>query len=461
MTKLSAWKKWSAVLVLCAATAVVVNAQVFTTLVDFNEANGSFPYLMSLIQGTDGNLYGTTASGGAYGSGTVFKITPQGTLTTLYSFCPQANNCTDGANPSAGLVLASDGNFYGTTQQGGDVECNASYGCGTVFKINAEGSLKTVHRFVGAADGEWPFSPLLQAFDGNLYGTTLRGGTGDSGTVFKIGPRGALTTLFNFCDLGNCADGFGPYDGLIQATDGRLYGTTYGGGTDNGGTIFRVTTGGNLTTLLSFSGADGEFPYGALVQASDGDLYGTTQSGGKGTYCGGDCFGTILKLGAHGLTTLYTFCDQPNCADGALPYGSLTQATDANFYGTTFEGGEFCSGGLPCGTVFQINGQGVLTTVHSFENTDGASPYGGLVQATSGTLYGTTALGGILRASPAKTAVAQSSACRWDLARLLPLCRVLVGLVKPPVFSGKDSVEQRTFPSTALLLPIQLSPTLS
>jgi len=144
---------------------------------------------------------------------------------------------------------------------------------------------------------------------------------------------------------------------------------------------------------------DGEYPYDALIQAADGSLYGTTIYGGSGSYCGGDCAGTIFKISSHGvLTTLYSFCNQPNCADGGLPYANLIQTTDANFYGTTIYGGKFnaCGGGSSCGTVFQINDQGELTTVHSFANTDGAAPYGGLLQATSGILYGTTALGGNL-----------------------------------------------------------------
>ena len=216
------------------------------------------------MKATDGNFYGTTSSGGSGGNGTVFKITPAGTLTTLYSFAG-----SDGANPYAGLVQAIDGNFYGTTYAGG------SGGYGTVFKVTPAGALTTLHSFAGS-DGANPQAGVRQGTDGNFYGTTSLGGTDGYGTIFKITSAGALTTLHSFA----YGDGAYPYAGLVQETDGRFYGTTSSGGTKGYGTIFKITPAGALTTLHSLSGSDGADPRADLVQGSDGNSYGTTYSAG-------------------------------------------------------------------------------------------------------------------------------------------------------------------------------------
>src|ERR1039458_4281523 len=240
-----------AVLVLCATTAIALPAQTLTTLYSFCSQSGcpdgAGPYA-GLVQATNGGLYGTTDNGGTNSAGTIFKITPGGTLTTLYSFCPQTN-CTDGAGPQAGLV---------------------------------------------------------QAANGDLYGTTIGGGANDDGTIFKITPGGTLTTLYSFCSQTNCADGANPWAGLVQAANGDLYGTTQSGGANvYYGTVFKITPGGTLTTLYSFCSqtncADGANPWAGLVQAANGDLYGTTQSGGANVY-----YGTVFKITPGGtLTTLY------------------------------------------------------------------------------------------------------------------------------------------------------------
>jgi uncharacterized repeat protein (TIGR03803 family) len=227
MSKLSSWKAIFLLCVFCAVTAISSPAQTFTTLVNFNGTDGNSPN--GLVQGADGNLYGTTESGGAYGgggdcgSGTVFQITPTGALTTLYSFGAQTN-CVDGADPYAGLVLATDGNFYGTTWAGG------ANNDGTVFKITPGGTLTTLHSFDLYTDGCCIASGLVRATDGNFYGTTSYGGAKNGGTVFKISPGGTLTTLYSFCSQTNCTDGSGPFASLVQATNGRLYGTSSGGG---------------------------------------------------------------------------------------------------------------------------------------------------------------------------------------------------------------------------------------
>jgi uncharacterized repeat protein (TIGR03803 family) len=383
LSKLNWGTRACAVLVLWATTAIALPAQTLTTLYTFCSqsgcTDGANPYA-ELVQATNGDLYGTTQGGGTnLGYGTVFKITPGGTLTTLYSFCSQTN-CTDGARPYAGLVQAANGNFYGTTYSGG------TNGGGTVFKITQGGTLTTLYSFcsqTNCTDGDGPYAGLVQAANGDLYGTTNGGGTSGLGTVFKITPGGTLTTLYSFCSQSGCTDGAVPDAGLVQAANGNFYGTTYYGGTNKRGTVFKITPGGTLTTLYSFCSqtncTDGADPTAGLVQATNGDLYGTAQEGGANGY------GTVFKITPTGtLTTLHRF----NGTDGATPYAGLVQAADGDFYGTT--GG---SGINNDGTVFRITPGGTLTTLYSFF-TDGQYPYAGLVQDTNGDFYGTTLKGG-------------------------------------------------------------------
>jgi uncharacterized repeat protein (TIGR03803 family) len=212
-------------LALVPSSTITSPAQTFIPLVSFDKSNGANP-LGNLTQGFDGSYYGTTNKGGANNSGTVFQLTPSGTLKTLYSFCAQPN-CTDGGAPQAGLVLARNGNFYGTTQVGG-----ANFE-GTVFKITPSGTLTTLYSFCAqpnCSDGSNPYAPLVQASNGNFYGATAVGGANSEGTIFKITPSGTLTTLYSFCAQPNCMDGATPYAGLIQAIDGNFYGTTQQGG---------------------------------------------------------------------------------------------------------------------------------------------------------------------------------------------------------------------------------------
>jgi len=325
----------------CVATALFATAQTkFTSLLSFDGNNGADPHHVYLVQGIDGNLYGTTYSSTGT-DGTVFKVTTEGTLTTLHTFC-EGGSCLDGALPEAGLVLASNGNFYGTTTNGG------ANNDGTVFEITSAGTLTTLHSF-DFTDGVYPDSSLVQGTSGSLYGTTYEGG-GASGTVFEMTPAGALTTLQTF----NSADGGGNTGTLIQASNGNFYGTTIGGST-GGGTIYEVTPAGKLTLLYTFCSKtdckDGATPYAGLIQGSDGNLYGTTFAGGANTTsCNGGC-GTIFKITTAGeLTTLYNFCSQSNCADGSAPQGGLVQHTNGAFYGTTFYGG---ADGI--GTIFSLS----------------------------------------------------------------------------------------------------------
>jgi uncharacterized repeat protein (TIGR03803 family) len=359
------------VLMFCVATAMTAPAQTFTNLFTFDGANGSYPQPSPLVQGIDGNFYGTTDGGGANtsgcsrspGCGTVFEITPEGVLTTLHNF----NDDAGGWGPMPGLTLATNGDFYGVNSNGG------SSGGGEAFKITAGGTLTTLLGFNGGAEGANPNSTPIQATNGNFYGTTVNGGTNGDGAIFEMTPAGALTTLHDF----DFTDGWDPQDApLVQATNGDLYGETGGGGTSSNGTVFRITPGGEFTSLHSFNGTDGTGPYGGLVQGSDGNFYGTTIAGGAN----GD--GTVFKVTPSGMvTTLHSF----DGTDGSNYKGGLVLATDGNFYGAAFGGG---ANGY--GTIFEITPGGVLTTLHNFDGTDGAHPYGSLLQATNGTFYGTT-----------------------------------------------------------------------
>ncbi|HVM61714.1 MAG TPA: choice-of-anchor tandem repeat GloVer-containing protein [Verrucomicrobiae bacterium] len=345
--------------------ATLTNLWSFTGGVD-----GANPVSASLIQATDTCFYGTTGYGGANGFGTVFRITPAGVLTSLWSFA----NGTDGASPFAPLVQASDGNFYGTTSGSG----SGSSANGTVFVITPSGALTTLWSFSGGSDGSIPFGGLLQGADGNLYGTTSAGGANGNGAVYRVTTSGTLTTLWSFS---GGSDGAAPFGGLVQGADGNLYGTTSAGGANADGTVYRITPGGNLTNLWSFTGGtDGANPNAGLVWGTDGNLYGTTVAGGASGN------GAVFRITPTGtLTNLGAF---QGCLDGATPYTPLVQGSDGNFYGTTYGSG---SGPSAYGTVFRITPTGALTSLWSFAgNSDGANPYAGLVQGVDGSFYGTT-----------------------------------------------------------------------
>jgi uncharacterized repeat protein (TIGR03803 family) len=394
VAKIGEWKNAFTIFIIWVATAIASSAQTFSTLVSFNVSNGSNPN-DSLVQGLDGKFYGTTVLGGSStkcpsGCGTIFTITPSGTLTMLHSF-----DYTDGAAVYARLVQGTDGNFYGTTSGGG---VNTA---GTVFKITPSGTLTTLHSFA-STDGSLPVAGLVQASNGNFYGTTQSGGAHGYGTVFKITGSGTLTTLYNFCAQVSCTDGATPHGALVQATNGNFYGMTQAGGAFGLGTIFKITPSGTLTTLYRFCASgictDGADPYGGLVQATNGNLYGTTYIDGANGH------GTVFRITPSGtLTTIYSFCSQSNCTDGSEPTDGLVQATDGNFYGTTIGAGAYNQG-----TIFKITPGGTLTTLYSFcaqtGCTDGQSAQAGLVQGTDGNLYGTTYRAG-------QSTPVQSSAC--------------------------------------------------
>lgn len=354
-----------------------------------------------LVQAADGYLYGSTASGGRFNQGTVFRIGFDGTESVLYSF---SGGASDGADPGEGVIVGSDGNLYGTTRSGGVGGCGgqepsgfvvAVSACGTVFQLTLSGIEQVLHFFQGGDDGGVPMTHLVQTSSGTLYGTTATGGLYLSGTVFQITSTGDDSVLYNFGSAGP-TDAVAPAAGLIRATDGALYGTTALGGTSNSGTVFSVTLAGAETVLASFAGGmAGETPTQSLVQASDGNFYGTSSTGGlSDDRCPAGC-GTVFQITPSGaFTVLYQF--DRAAGDGVLPSSALIQASDGNFYGTTRAGGSgSCSAG--CGTVFKISPGGDETVLYSFGGAnDGAAPQATLLQASDGALYGTTSAGGEL-----------------------------------------------------------------
>jgi uncharacterized repeat protein (TIGR03803 family) len=378
--------------------------------------DGYFP-VSGLAQGSDGNFYGTTQLGGADNGGTVFKITSKGKVTTLYSFCSQAK-CADGSAPYGPLIQTSDGDFYGTTSAGG------AHKSGTVFKLTAKGKLTTLYTFCSLSnckDGGSPTHGLVLASDGNFYGTAGEGGAYDGGAVFKITSKGALTTIHSFCAKTNCVDGSYPYAGLIQGTNGNFYGTTTFGGSHGSGSVFTITPQGKFAVLYSFcvlaNCADGEEPYAGLVEGTDGNFYGATVEGGTSGGAEGrvgppnesGTFGTAFKITPKGvLTTLYNFCSQAECADGSFPYAELVQGTNGKFYGATVFGGDLsCTEG--CGTVYGLaTGLGPFVEPRPGSGAAGAAVIilgTNLTGATSVTFNGTAAEFTVVSASEIKATV--------------------------------------------------------
>jgi uncharacterized repeat protein (TIGR03803 family) len=343
-------------------------------------APGQRPY-GGVAQGNDGTFYGTTLQGGTNGAGTVFRLNRDGSgYTTLHTF---TTNGVDGRSPN-GLIVGTDGALYGTSSIGG------SHGAGTVYKLNTNGtSYSVLHNFVGTVtDGQFPQAGLAQGSDGALYGTTFFGGSSGMGTVFKLNTNGGgYSVLLAFS--GASGDGANPDTAVVQGRDGALYGTTFLGGTNDTGTVFKLNTNGaGYSVLRSSAGApaDGENPNAALIQGSDGLLYGTTYSGGS------NGVGAIFKLGTNGAnySLLHVFGQTPG--DGQDPLGALLEGRDGSLYGTTYSGG--ANG---AGTIFGLNKDGTGYTVwRSFSSAggDGEDPHAGLVIGSNGAFYGTTWSGG-------------------------------------------------------------------
>ncbi len=365
-----------AVLPLLAAMllATATNAQTYSVLHTYSINSGAYSGILPaglMSQGRDGNLYSTIANNGTQSVGTNFKITTSGTLTTLYNFCSQTS-CSDGKYPFGGLTLGSDGNLYGTTNSGG------TSGLGTAFKMTPAGQLTTLWTFSGTGTDEAaPWNPLFQAQDGNLWGVDPGVYNGNYGIAYKISPTGTFTPFpFNF------TDGANP-NLPTQGTDGNFYGTARLGGSKNLGVVYKMTPAGVITVLHNFVGypTDGNLPVGVLVQGSDGNFYGTTYSGGANN------IGSIFKISPTGVFTLLYSFRGIGSADGALPYTGLTLGTDGNLYGSTANGGK-----ANAGVLFEVTPAGVVTILYSFCSvtgcTDGFYPETPLVLHTNGTFYG-------------------------------------------------------------------------
>ncbi|MGC2639614.1 MAG: choice-of-anchor tandem repeat GloVer-containing protein [Acidobacteriaceae bacterium] len=342
-----------------------------------------------LVRDADGNLYGA-GGGGPDNYGVVFKLSPGGQETVLYTF-----SGTDGSHPEGGLVRDAEGNLYGTTAFGGPK------GYGTVFKLTPAGVLTNLHKFQGAPDGATPEADLLLDSAGNLYGTTVNGGQGCSnpygasgcGTVFKISAEGKESILYRFADS---PDGAHPAAGLVADQDGNLYGTTGQGGIVYArefplGTVFRVTPDGEETVLYRFNGSsegDGQNPESNLVWGDNNDLYGTTANGGPNGY------GTVFKLTLTGAeSVLYSFPE--HTGDGEFPYFSgVVRDRDGTLYGTTEAGGAETDGcaGSGCGVVYRLTPDNAESVVMSFMDTgdNGCEPISSLITDRKGNLYGST-----------------------------------------------------------------------
>jgi uncharacterized repeat protein (TIGR03803 family) len=379
---------------LLSGAAPCSKAVLFTNLYSFTGgSDGQFP-MSALMQGQDGNLYGTTDYGGfapfIFGYGTVYSLTLDGTFSSIYVF----QNNGDPEHPDfSGLVEDQDGFFYGTTVVGGD------FSDGTVFTTDTNGLLFAIYSFSPyGGDGVGPQSGLALTPDGSLFGTTVNGGNNSFGTVFQLDYFWDYTKWFSF----NGPNGASPYGPLVLARDGRLYGTTFAGGAffhglntsgnpTGYGTVFRMSTNGVFASLFSFSGTNGAQPIAGLVQARDGALYGTTQTGGAYGY------GTVYKITTNGLFTLLLSFD--GVSMGGYPVGGLVQGTDGNFYGTTADLRYISVDGttgnsVGNGTIFRITPAGSYTKLHSFTGgRGGIEPLAGLLQASDGNFYGTCLAG--------------------------------------------------------------------
>lgn len=343
-----------------------------------------------LVQAADGNFYGS-AGGGASSSGTIYRITPAGLVTNIFSFMYTNSTYPDGYSPGS-LVVGNDGALYGTTAAGGASFNPSNGGYGTVFRITTGGDFKTLASFFGT-NGNEAFASLTQGSDGNFYGTTQLGGSSNYGAVFTITTNGLLTRLYSFS-----LDTNGTYTRakLVQYSDGTFYGTAQQAGRYGEGTVFKITTNGDLTTLASFGRApDGfaAYPSAGLVLAPDGNFYGTTAGGGTNGN-----WGTVFRVTPAGVvTSLLSF----NGTNGNDVESSLTLASDGTLWGTTRYGGATFDGtyGSGNGTIFQITTNGILTTLISFSPETGTQPFNAtLVEGSNHIIYGTTSSGGMFGA---------------------------------------------------------------
>lgn len=349
-----------------------------TPLLSFGTATDPSFYRVrgELLLADDGNFYTTASSGGSSGVGAILRLTPTGTVTVVHSLAGAPNG---GSSPYAGLIQASDGALYGTTYLGG------SANLGTVYRVTTDGTYTLLHSFSNQSQGGFlPYAGVVEAGDGNLWGTTLRGGPSDSGTIFRISLSGSFSAVHSF----NKTDGHAPEGRLAAGPDGALYGTTLSGGTADRGTVFRVTTDGTVTSLYSFPALGafvdgyatndvGANPRAGLTLGADGNFYGTTYQGGTKGH------GTVFRITPDGtLTVLHHFAGPPH--DGSGPLGTATPLADGSIVGTTERGGT-----SNYGVTWRIDPQGNYEVLHPFTGAiaDGAQGYATLTEL-NGYLYG-------------------------------------------------------------------------
>jgi uncharacterized repeat protein (TIGR03803 family) len=425
-----------AVLALAGVVTTTALAQTFSVLNNFGIGTGagenpSNPGI--LAQGCDGNMYGTTVNGGANGVGSIFQITSAGKLTVIYSF-----DQTHGYAPYSGLTLGTDCKFYGATSYGG------TSGLGTIFQITSGGIETPMYNFTGGTDGRYPSAPPVLGADGNWYGTST-GDFANPGTLYQLTPAGKFKLLYTF--IGPQINAFSKTP-LLLATDGNFYGTTEIGGTNNAGTLLKLAA-GKLKIVFNFDGTHGSEPLAPLIQATDGNLYGTTSVGGS---MGA---GVVFKLPLSGKpTVLYNV---PGGTGPYSPYGGLVQATDGNFYGTTYQGGVAGNG-----DIFRITSKGQVTPLFDFDVTNGFRSEVTLLQNTNGIVYGDTYEGG------ASIPACGNSGCgvffSWNEG-----LKPFVSFVAPTGFGKIGAARSRfsvkvlpappEFPLTESRLPSQLCPT--
>jgi uncharacterized repeat protein (TIGR03803 family) len=386
--------KKSLLTLVCAAftfsLAVCAQAQTLNYFVDLTAGNGWEPYA-SVVQASDGNFYGTGTNGIYGGGGNMFRMTPSGTVTSIYKFCSQPN-CADGAASQSAPIVGPDGNLYGVMAGGGNGSCGQG---GVVYKMTLDAKITVLHRFSDTCtDGSWP-NGIILASDGNFYGTTVYGGVGEDGpgTIFKITPSGTYTQLYSFCAEANCADGERSYFAPVQGNDGNFYGAANSGGTFGSGVIYKLTASGKYSVIYNFcnfeNGAcpEGSYPY-AISKDAEGNFVGTADGGTSG-------YGVIFKITPSGhYTVLHSFAPDGNVGWAGTP---LTLASDGNLYGTFNGGGSGSWAPFARGGIYEVTAQGAYKPLYGFCppcNSSGFTLLDPLFQGTDGNFYGTTAFGG-------------------------------------------------------------------
>lgn len=401
-------------LVACAAfvfTATAAQAATLDTIKSFCATggtactDGSDPG--ALVRDASGTLYGSTHGGGAYREGSIFSLAPNAdhsawTHKVLRSFCPKAGVCSGGAAPVGNLVIDTAGNLYGVTTFGGRVSQGASPGYGVIFKLATDRKLTVLYRFCAVrkcADGSHPEAGLTYAgaasgvpYDGvsPLYGTTFSGGAQGKGVVFRITPTGGTATyetIYDFCSAASCTDGSSPTASLAIDATGNLIGTTGFGGAHEAGVIFKLAPGSGGTwtesVLHDFDNPPGSPMSGVLIDAT-GNMFGTAGSG---------YVGVIYRLSGSSYSVLHTFCQQDKCADGGSPRGDLAMDASGNLIGVTSVGG-VNSNKKSGGTVFRYSSGGDYSLLHSFcaerRCKDGDAPLAGVILDADGSMFGTT-----------------------------------------------------------------------